>query len=133
VAALGLLGARGESGGAVISTGADLTVALEVTAETRLPAGWELGIAIATPLGTVLGGTNTRLLGARTPALSGTQRFSFQLKDLRLGDGEYIVQTSLSTPEGTEVHALPDAVHFTVEADGRSQGAVYLDASFATD
>lgn len=133
VAALGLIGARGESGGAVISTGADLTVALQVTAETALPAGWELGIAIATPLGTVLGGTNTHLLGARTPTISGTHRYSFHMKDLRLGEGEYIVQTSLSTAEGTEVHALPDAMHFTVEADGRSQGALYLDASFAAD
>jgi ABC-2 type transport system ATP-binding protein len=131
VSALGLIGARGENGGAVISTGADLTVALEVRAETPLPAGWELGIAIATPLGTVLGGTNTHLLEAVTPDVRGTQQYSFHLKNLRLGEGEYIVQTSLSTREGTEVHALPDALHFTVEADGRSQGALYLDSSFS--
>ncbi|WP_263118982.1 ABC transporter ATP-binding protein [Cellulomonas sp. RIT-PI-Y] len=131
VSALGLIGARGENGGAVIATGADLTVALEVRAETPLPAGWELGIAIATPLGTVLGGTNTHLLEAVTPDVRGTQQYSFHLKNLRLGEGEYIVQTSLSTREGTEVHALPDALHFTVEADGRSQGALYLDSSFS--
>lgn len=120
----------GETGSPVLRSGEGLTVAVEIQAESPLPAGFEIGVGIATPLGTVLGGTNTRLLGTPTPALAGTGRYQFHLPGLQLGDGEYIVQASLSTPEGTEVHGVPEAAHFTVEADGRSQGPLRLDAAF---
>lgn len=121
----------GATGSPVLQPGEGLTVAMEVQADSTLAAGFEIGVGVATPLGTVLGGTNTRLLGSSLPALHGTGRYEFHLADLRLGDGEYIVQASLSTPEGTEVHSVPEAAHFSVEADGRSQGPLLLQAAFA--
>ncbi|MBF0687192.1 MAG: ABC transporter ATP-binding protein [Cellulomonas sp.] len=120
----------GETGSPVLQTGEGLTVAVEIQADSALPEGFEIGIGIATPLGTVLGGTNTRLLETPPAALEGTGRYRFHVDSLQLGDGEYIVQTSLTMPDGSEVHGVPEAAHFTVKADGRSQGPLHLDAVF---
>ena len=120
----------GQTGSPVLRSGDGLIVAVEVEAESELPAGFEVGVALATPLGTVLGGTSTRLLDTPPGSLLGTGRYRFRLGPLPLGEGEYIVQTALTLPDGSELHAVPEAAHFTVDADGRSQGPLRLDATF---
>jgi ABC-2 type transport system ATP-binding protein len=119
----------GATGHPSLKQGEGLTVGVELVASTPLE-DWEIGIGITTPLGTVLYGTNTKLLGVRLPRQEGTGRFEFRLGQLALGEGEYSVQASLTGADGTEIDAVPQAADFSVEGDGRSQGALAAQAQF---
>jgi ABC-2 type transport system ATP-binding protein len=120
----------GATGHPSLMTGEGLTVAVEIEATTPLE-DWEIGVGIATPLGTALYGTNTRLLGVSLPRHVGTGRFEFHLGQLALGEGDYSVHTSLTGADGTEIDTVPQAAEFSVEGDGRSQGALAANAQFA--
>jgi ABC-2 type transport system ATP-binding protein len=123
---------RSDSGGLghpSLKIGEGLTVAVELEATTPLE-DWEIGVGITTPLGTPLFGTNTRLLGVRLPRHVGTGRFEFHLGQLALGEGDYSVQASMTGSDGTEIDIVPVAAEFSVEGDGRSQGALTADAQF---
>lgn len=129
---ISLHGDDGGSGTPNVAVGGGLTVAMEVHAESPLAEGWTIDLAVATPLGSVLGSTSTRLLDQDLTALVGTGSYRFHLGRLGLGEGEYIVQATLRTPDGAEVHAVPDAGHFTVDGDGRSLGPLHLEPQFLT-
>ena len=120
----------GATGHPSLMTGEGLTVAVEIEATTPLE-DWEIGVGITTPLGTALYGTNTRLLGVRLARHVGMGRFEFHLDQLALGEGDYSVHTSLTGPDGTEIDTVPQAAEFSVEGDGRSQGALAAQAQFA--
>jgi hypothetical protein len=60
----------------------------------------------------------------------GTGRFEFHLDHLALGEGDYSVHTSLTGPDGAEIDVVPQAAEFSVEGDGRSQGALSALAQF---
>ena len=79
---------KGATGHPSLKRGEGLTVALELDATAPLE-GWEIGIGIATPLGTALYGTNTKLLGVRLPRHVGVGCFEFHLGELALGEGDY--------------------------------------------
>jgi ABC-2 type transport system ATP-binding protein len=119
----------GATGHPSLMTGEGLTVAVEIEATTPLE-DWEIGVGISTPLGTALYGTNTRLLGVRLARHLGTGRFEFHLDHLALGEGDYSVHTSLTGPDGAEIDVVPQAAEFSVEGDGRSQGALSALAQF---
>jgi ABC-2 type transport system ATP-binding protein len=120
----------GATGHVSLINGEGLTVAVEIEATTPLE-DWEIGVGIATPLGTALYGTNTRLLGVRLPRQEGTGRFEFHIGQLALGDGDYSVHASLTGADGTEIDTVPVAAEFSVEGDGRSQGPLTAPAKFA--
>jgi len=120
----------GATGHPSLRTGEGLTVAVEIEATTPLE-DWEIGVGITTPLGTALYGTNTRLLGVKLDRHVGPGRFEFHLGQLALGEGDYSVQTSLTGSDGTEIDVVPQAAEFSVEGDGRSQGALAAQAKFA--
>jgi len=120
----------GATGHPSLMTGEGLTVAVEIEATTPLE-DWELGVGITTPLGTALYGTNTRLLGVHLARHVGTARFEFHLGQLALGEGDYSVHASLTGSDGTEIDTVPQAAEFSVEGDGRSQGALAAKAQFA--
>jgi ABC-2 type transport system ATP-binding protein len=120
----------GATGHLSLMSGEGLTVAVEVEATTAL-VDWEIGVGITTPLGIYLYGTNTRLLGVQLPRHMGTSRFEFHLGPLALGEGDYSVQAYLTGADGTEIDAVPLAAEFSVEGDGRSQGALAAAAQFA--
>jgi hypothetical protein len=61
----------------------------------------------------------------------GTGCFEFHLDQLALGEGDYSVHTSLTGADGTEIDIVPQAAEFSVEGDGRSQGALAAKAQFA--
>ena len=119
----------GATGHPSLKRGEGLTVAVELEATTPLD-DWDIGIGIATPLGTALYGTNTKLLGVRLPLHVGVGRYEFHLGELALGEGDYSVQASLTSSDGTEIHFVPQAAEFSVEGDGRSQGALAARAQF---
>ena len=120
----------GVTGHPSLRTGEGLTVAVEIEATTPLE-DWEIGVGITTPLGTALYGTNTHLLGVRLARHVGTGCFEFHLDQLALGEGDYSVHTSLTGADGTEIDIVPQAAEFSVEGDGRSQGALAAKAQFA--
>ncbi|GIG25983.1 ABC transporter ATP-binding protein [Cellulomonas denverensis] len=122
----------GEVGNPTLRDGEGLNVAMEIQADSTLPDDWEIGVGVATPLGTVLSRTSTRMLGRTMSALTGTGRYQFRLSDLKLGEGEYTVQASLLTAEGSEVHSVPEAAHFLVEGTPQSLGPLAMEADFST-
>ena len=119
----------GATGHPSLKRGEGLTVAVELEATTPLD-DWDIGIGIATPLGTALYGTNTQLLGVRLPLHVGVGRYEFHLGELALGEGDYSVQASLTSSDGTEIHFVPQAAEFSVEGDGSSHGALAARARF---
>jgi ABC-2 type transport system ATP-binding protein len=110
---------------ASLKPGEDVIVEVDVHAVAPL-ADWMLGTGIDTPLGQVVFGTNTRLLGERIPDLAAGERrtFRIQLPDLRLGDGEYFVHAALARASGEEIHRLPQAVMVSVQSTGDGVGVV---------
>lgn len=123
----------GAVGRPALKPGEGLSVAMEVESDAPLEA-WEIGVGVATTLGTVLYGTNTRLLGIPLGTLDGVGRYEFHLADLPLSEGEYVVQASLGTNDGTELHGVPEAAHFTIETeDARSVGSVAVTTTFSVE
>ncbi|QGQ18876.1 ATP-binding cassette domain-containing protein [Cellulomonas sp. JZ18] len=112
-----------------IEPGGTLLVAMETRAETRVEAA-EIGVAITTPLGLTLYSTTSSMLDSGPVALDGTQHFVFGFPGLPLAPGEYAVRTTLTTPNGDELHTVPVAGEFSVEGAERSRGPVAVDASF---
>jgi ABC-2 type transport system ATP-binding protein len=92
---------------------------------------WMLGLAIDTPLGVTVYGTNTQLLEVVPPSLTRDTTFDFRLPELALGEGRYTVRLALAGLDGHEIHRLNDAAHIEVRGDGRSQGPLAVSASFA--
>ena len=91
-----------------------------------------VGIGVDTPLGQVVFGTNTKLMGVRLPPLSGPVQLTFRLPQLWLGEGQYTVHAALAREGGAELHRLRDAATLTVHADGRSIGFVAIDAELVS-
>ncbi len=102
-------------------------VVLEITVHAHQPlTDWMLGMGLDTPLGQVVYGTHTGLLGAPVPDLAAgeTRTLTVLLPDLRLGQGEYFVHGALATTSGEEIHRLAQAAMLTVESVGDSVGPV---------
>jgi len=112
-----------------ISSGDPLTIAVETGTEGVVDAA-VLGIAVTTTLGTVLFSTTTEKLGLPDLRLAGVQQFQFDLGPLALNEGEYIVQTSLKTADGQELHVVPQAAHFTVQGKNGSSGPLAVATAF---
>jgi len=92
---------------------------------------WVLGIGVQTAMGTTVFGTNTQLLGIDTPPLEEPATFEFVLRDLNLGEGLYTIRADLVGGDGHEIHRLPEAASLQVHGDGRSQGSIAANSSFA--
>jgi ABC-2 type transport system ATP-binding protein len=131
VVGVALRSSEGETGTPTLAPGSGLTVAVQLEAETLL-SDWILGVGITSPLGTTLYQTNTRLMDRQPAPLVGTGRYVFELRDLPLGDGEYSVQISLTHTDGTDIHLVPEAAHFSVRGDGTSLGPLRVPVDFAT-
>ncbi len=119
----------GESAMPTISTGEPLTVALE-TQTDGVVDGAVLGVSVTTALGTVLYSTTTEKLGLADLRLAGVQQFQFELGPLALSEGNYVVQTSLMTADGRELHVVPQAAQFSVHGEDRSAGPLAVSAAF---
>jgi ABC-2 type transport system ATP-binding protein len=110
-----------------ISPGEDITVFVEVATQKRL-ADWLLGISIDTPLGQVIYGTSTKLMGIRLDPVSGRTRLGLRLNGLWLGEGQYTVAAAVANYSGVEIHRVQQGAVFSVIADGQSVGYVHVDA-----
>jgi ABC-2 type transport system ATP-binding protein len=110
----------------VISPGDDLTIHVDVAAETTL-TDWSFGISIDTPLGQIVYGTNTRLLKRQLPPIRGHGGFALRLPGLWLGEGQYTVTAAIAQASGVEIHRANQIATFTVTASGGSVGFVHVD------
>lgn len=110
--------------------GDGMIVEVEVHSEEVLNR-WDVAIGITSPLGTVLSSTSAKQIGGTLPPLKiGRNNFAFKLDALALNEGEYIVQVRVAGPDGATLDNVPDAVHFTVEADPVSSGPMFVSGSF---
>jgi ABC-2 type transport system ATP-binding protein len=105
----------------VIAPGEGLMVTVEVAVDGTVndPV---LGIGIDSPLGQVVYGTNTRLMGTPLPPLSGRSRHKFRLRSLWLGEGHYTLHAAIARDGGVELHRIPNAANLVVHSDGRGVG-----------
>jgi ABC-2 type transport system ATP-binding protein len=114
--------------GAVASSlkpGEDVIVEIDVQAVEPL-SEWMLGLGLDTPLGQVVFGTTTQLLGERMPDMAAGERRTFRilLPDLRLGEGEYFAVAAVARANGEEIHRLPQAVMVSVQSSRDSVGVL---------
>lgn len=86
---------------------------------------------IATPTGMSVWMSSTALLGIDLEELDGVARYEVHLSGMRLGEGDYTIQTRLRLDDGTDVHFVPNAGEFSVRGDGLARGVLRADAEFA--
>ncbi|TKV58899.1 ABC transporter ATP-binding protein [Nakamurella flava] len=110
----------------VIEPGDPLVIDVDVDVDGRVEDP-VLGIGIDSPLGQVVYGTNTKLMGRRLPPLSGPSRHTFRLPQVWLGEGQYTVHAAFARDGGVELHRLPGAASLTVHASGRGVGFLNID------
>ena len=112
-----------------IQSGGPLTVLMEAHTDGEV-SDFQIGVGIASPMGSVLWSTTTKLMGMTVPTLRGTGLYQFELEGIPLTAGEYTVQTTLSGLDGREIHHVPVAAQFTVNDTKKSIGPVHIDARF---
>lgn len=112
-----------------IEPGSDMIVSVEVEADTTL-MDWKLGIGIDSQMGQALFGTHTGMMGIELAPLTGRRRFEITLPRLGIGEGSYTVHGAVARSSGAEIDRLSEGASFTVEADGRSIGALHSDPHF---
>ena len=116
----------------VIKPGDDITVHVYIDATEPL-SNWMLGVGVETPLGMMVYGTNTQLMGESMPTIVGEGHIEMRLPALWLGEGNYTVQATIAEASGLEVHRFTNAASFSVEADGRSVGYLYVAPELTVD
>ena len=115
----------------VIKPGAALRVDVTVRAAEPLE-NWVVSIGIDTPLGQGIFATNTRVLGTGKPKpIVGTQTVSFDLAEVHLGHGEYVVHAAVGTADEESLVRISDAARFESEDTTRNRGVVAIDTTFS--
>ena len=83
-----------------------------------------VGMGVETPLGQVVFGTNTELLNVPIPAFGDSASVSFDLADLHLGEGKYVVHATVATRSEDEVSRVSHAGYFYVRTGTHNTGVV---------
>lgn len=109
-----------------VRPGDDLTVTGSLTVSEPL-TGWSLGTSIETPLGQVIFGTDTRLLGQELADVDGAATFSITLPALPIAQGDYAVNVAVRDAAGNDVDRAARAAHFTVVTDGHTVGYLHTE------
>ncbi len=120
----------GETGRPSLAQGEGLYATMQIESPVTIEDP-VIEVGIATPLGLTLYTTSTRLLDVEIDRIGELSRFQIHFPDLRLGEGEYSVQTTLRLADGTEVHRVPEAGQFSIAGDGRSLGFLQTEATIS--
>jgi ABC-2 type transport system ATP-binding protein len=114
----------------VMPPGSDLQVHCEVEFERPTP-NWSLYASIETTLGALRLETDTRdRMGVDLPVAGGPQSLVLTFPDLRLGEGDYVVNLVVRDGSGLQLDSFPSAAMFAVRPkNGRASGPVYSDAT----
>ncbi len=125
-----LRGADGEPVSGTVRSGDSLAVDVVVDARGQELVDWNLGIALETPLGHVVYGTNTDLLGIETKPFAARRKFTFSLPDVRLGTGRYQFRVALATSDHGLYDQVPIAALFDVDNGAFSIGDLQVVTAF---
>lgn len=109
-----------------IATGQPFDVEVEIASEVDL-AGFGLGLAIESEVGSLVTMTSTDLLNQQIVVTNGRARVAFTLNTPMLGTGRYFFSSALHAPDGSEVHRLTHGAELEIESPGRSKGNTYID------
>ncbi len=108
-----------------VGCGDTVTVELEVEAKADLD-DVVFGVAVSTPRGVEVFGTNTDLAGLAPAAMSaGRGEVSLELRELLLGPGEYLVDVAVHARDGTPYDYRRRAMTFSVTAADRGVGVYF--------
>lgn len=98
----------------------------EIQVETTTPLeDFVFGIAVATPRGVEVWGTNTDLHGLQAVRLEGKATVKIECPELRLGPGEYTVDIAVHARDGAPYDYRRRVVRFTVTAPERGAGVYF--------
>jgi ABC-2 type transport system ATP-binding protein len=110
--------------------GQSMRLDITVRSDVELPE-WVVGMGIETPLGQSVFGTNTRLLGSiGNEPLVGERTISFDLPDVRLGNGQYFIHASFGTPTEESASRISHAATLESHDDTRNVGVTSIAASY---
>jgi ABC-type multidrug transport system ATPase subunit len=122
-----LLRGREEEGreeGYLLVCGEPVTFEIEVEAATALK-DFVFGIAIHTPRGAEVWGTNTDLQGLEGVRLQGAATVCIDCPELRLAPGEYTVDLAVHAQDGTPYDYRRRVLAFTVSSQERGEGVYF--------
>jgi len=105
----------------VLDSGADAVIEIEVRAAEPLE-DFVFGVALNTPRGVEVWGTNTHLEGFEPARLAGEARVRVLCPKLRLAAGEYTLDVAVHSEDGAPYDYRRRALSFTVTAQRRSVG-----------
>jgi ABC-type polysaccharide/polyol phosphate transport system ATPase subunit len=111
----------------LIRPGDELRIRITVATDHELRDA-VIGTGIETSMGTSVFGTHSKLLGVHVPPITGEHMVEFQLPKVWLAEGTYTVHGALADPAGRELHRLPEAAAFRVEANDSIVGPLFIDA-----
>ena len=105
----------------LLESGEDAVVEVEVRAAEPIE-DFVFGVAINTPRGVEVWGTNTHLEGFEPARLAGEARVRIHCPKLRLAAGEYTLDVAVHSEDGAPYDYRRRALTFTVTAKRRSVG-----------
>jgi ABC-type polysaccharide/polyol phosphate transport system ATPase subunit len=102
------------------------TVVFEITARAeRAQEDFVFGVALATPRGAEVWGTNTDLAGLEPGSFDGAARIRLVCPALRLGPGEYLVDVAVHARDGAPYDYRRKLLAFTVTAAAGGVGVYF--------
>jgi hypothetical protein len=104
-----------------MKSGEPLTVELDVEAKEPL-ADFVFGVAVATPRGVEVWGTNTDLEGFRPDRLEGAVRVRVECPELLLAAGEYQLDVAVHARDGAPYDYRRKVLSWSVTADADGVG-----------
>lgn len=107
-----------------LTSGEPVTFEIEVEATEPLE-DFVFGVAVSTPRGGEVWGTNTDLAGLEPQRLEGSGRVRLVCPSLRLGPGEYLVDVAVHAEDGTPYDYRRKMFAFSVIARDRGVGIYF--------
>jgi ABC-type polysaccharide/polyol phosphate transport system ATPase subunit len=102
-------------------SGEEVTFEIEAVAHA-LQNDFVFGVAVSTPRGVEVWGTNTELAGYRPVRFEGSARVRLVCPGLRLAAGDYTVDVAVHAREGAPYDYRRGLISFSVSADERGVG-----------
>jgi len=106
------------------ASGESVTFEISVRAASRLE-DFVFGVALSTPRGTEVWGTNTDLAGFEPESFEGEARVRLICPALRLAPGEYLVDVAVHAEDGAPYDYRRKLLSFSVTAEARGVGIYF--------
>lgn len=107
-----------------LTSGEPFEIEIQAQTEERL-TDFVFGVAIFTPRGEEVWGTNSDLAGLRPEAFVGVAKVTVAGPELRLGPGEYLLDVALHARDGAPYDYRKGMLRFSVIAEARGVGVYF--------